>query len=70
MPGKIALVDFNTCYPYKCDNGVCLAAQACERKLLTQEKAYEIPMANPSLCRACADCVRACPAGAVQISRF
>lgn len=70
MPSKMAIIDFNRCKPSECDNGVCLAAQACERKLLVQESAYEAPMPNPSLCRACGDCLRACPMGAIQISRF
>ena len=70
MSGKMAIVDFNKCRPGECDNGVCLAAQACERKLLKQEQAYETPMPNPALCRACGDCVRACPMSAMQISRL
>jgi len=69
MPSKMALVDFNKCHPGECNKGICLAAQACERKLLTQEKEYEAPMPNPSLCRACGDCQRICPLGAIQISR-
>ena len=67
MPGKMALVDFNKCRPEECDNGVCAAALACTRKLLVQEAPYEAPMPNPALCRACGDCVRACPAKAIQI---
>ncbi|MFC2014772.1 4Fe-4S binding protein [Chloroflexota bacterium] len=68
MPGKIAMVDFNKCQPEKCENGICKAAQACERKLLTQDTAFEAPMTNPSICRACGDCVRACPMKAIQIT--
>ena len=70
MPSKMAIVDFHKCKPSECENGVCLAAQVCERKLLTQETVYQAPMTNPSLCRACGDCLRACPLGAIQISRF
>jgi len=67
MPSKIALVDFGKCDPKKCENGVCLAAKACKRKLLRQEAPYEPPMPDPSLCKACGDCVLACPAKAIQI---
>ena len=68
MSAKMALIDFNKCSPDGCDNGLCLAVQACQRKLLAQEKVYEIPMPDPVLCRGCGDCVRACPSGAVKIS--
>lgn len=70
MPGKMAMVDFNKCHPEECEEGICLAARACERKLLKQEKAYEAPMPDPSICRACGDCVRACPLGAIEIVRI
>ena len=70
MAGKMALVDYNKCTPGECEEGRCLAAAACERKLLVQESKYEAPMPNPSLCRGCGDCVRACPLKAVQISGF
>ncbi|MFC2070235.1 4Fe-4S binding protein [Chloroflexota bacterium] len=69
MPAKMAIIDFNKCLPEECEGGVCKATLACERKLLTQEAAYEIPMTNPFLCRGCADCVRACPLDAIQISK-
>ena len=68
MPNKMAIIDFSRCHPDECDNGLCLAAKACERRLLLQENAFEHPMPNPSLCRACGDCVRACPLNAIQIS--
>jgi translation initiation factor RLI1 len=67
MPGKMALVNYSKCQPTACDKGICTAAEACPRKLLVQESPYEAPMPNPSLCRACGDCVRACPAKAIQI---
>jgi translation initiation factor RLI1 len=69
MPSKMAIVDFNKCLPQNCEGGVCQAASACERKLLVQEAPGEIPMTNPFLCRGCADCARACPAGAIIISK-
>ncbi|MDD5127699.1 MAG: 4Fe-4S binding protein [Dehalococcoidales bacterium] len=70
MPGKMAMVDFNKCNPASCANGVCAAAQACPRKLLVQENPREPPMTNPALCRACGDCVRACPHNAISIMQF
>jgi translation initiation factor RLI1 len=65
MAKKMALVDFNKCRPEKC--GVCPAAEACPHKLLVQEAIAQAPMTDPSLCRGCADCVRACPEKAIQI---
>ena len=69
MPSKMALVDFNKCHPDKCDSGICKAVEACPRKLLVQEAAYEVPMTNPFLCRGCADCIRACPQDAIIMSK-
>ncbi|MDD4859806.1 MAG: 4Fe-4S binding protein [Dehalococcoidales bacterium] len=70
MPGKMALVDFNRCRPDSCTGGVCPAAKACPRKLLVQETPHEPPMTNPALCRACGDCVRACPNSAIKLTQF
>ncbi|MDD5448079.1 MAG: 4Fe-4S binding protein [Actinomycetota bacterium] len=67
MPSKIALVDYKKCHPDTCESGICVAALACTRKLLKQEAPYEAPMADPSLCKGCGDCVRACPLKAVEI---
>lgn len=67
MARKMALVDYNKCHPDSCDHGVCAAALACDLKLLQQDAPYSIPMSSPSSCRACGDCVRACPAKAVQL---
>ncbi len=69
MPDKIALIDFGKCHPEKCDKGICAAALACSHRLLRQEAPCEIPMPDPSLCRGCADCVRACPQKAIKIAR-
>jgi heterodisulfide reductase subunit A-like polyferredoxin len=68
MRKKMALVNFNKCHPEKCASGLCTAAQACNLKLLRQENPYEIPMPDPFSCRACGDCVRACPLKAVQLN--
>jgi len=68
MPSKIALVDFNKCDPKACSpDGICPAAKACLKKLMKQEKPGEPPMTDPFSCRACADCVRACPKKAIRI---
>lgn len=67
MPGKVAVILYERCHPEQCDSGKCKAAMACTRKLLKQEAPNEPPMAHPSLCRACGDCVRACPNAAIKI---
>jgi len=70
MPSKMALVDYKKCHPEKCDSGVCAAVQAYSQKLLKQEAPYEIPMMDPSDCRGCGDCVRACPMKAIEIIKM
>jgi ferredoxin len=50
-----------------CENGICTAAGACPRKLIKQEDPYDIPMTDPSLCKGCGDCAKACPAKAIMI---
>jgi len=65
----MALIDYNKCRPGDCEDGICPAARGCEKKLLIQEAAYEPPMPDPSLCKGCGDCVRACPLGAVEVIR-
>ncbi len=67
MPGKRAAVDYDVCRPEICDSGVCKAAKACPRRLLKQEAPYETPMPTPTLCQACAVCVRACPVKAIRL---
>jgi translation initiation factor RLI1 len=67
MNGMLALVDYGCCDPGKCEDGVCTAALACPRRLLVQEAPHEPPMAHPSLCRGCGDCVRSCPLGAIRV---
>jgi len=68
MPKKMALVQFDKCRPEMCENGICTAAGACPRKLIKQEDPYDIPMTDPSLCKGCGDCAKACPAKAIMIT--
>jgi translation initiation factor RLI1 len=67
MGRKMALLDYNACHPDACPDGLCPAAAACPSKLLKQEKPFEAPMPEPFACRACGECVRACPHKAVSI---
>jgi len=67
MPNKMALIQFDKCRPEMCEDGICAGAEACPRKLLKQEAPYEIPMPDPTLCRGCGDCARACPAKAIKV---
>jgi translation initiation factor RLI1 len=66
MSRKAALVDYNLCRPEQC--GTCPAVAACPRKLIIQESSHDPPMTDPSLCRGCGDCARACPLKAIVIS--
>jgi translation initiation factor RLI1 len=68
MSRKMALVDYHKCRPGECENGACAAARACPLKLLQQETPYAIPMTDPFACRACGDCVRACPMKAIRLT--
>ena len=68
MAGKVALVDYRRCDPTMCEEGVCVAALACPRKLLSQEAPYDVPMTDPSPCRGCGDCARSCPLKAIEVA--
>lgn len=67
MKGKMVIVDFRRCNPEECERGECAAVRACPRRLLIQEKPHEPPMPNPSICKGCGECVRACPLKAILI---
>ena len=64
---KMALLNFKKCRPEMCEGGVCAASLACSLKLLCQETPNSMPLPEPSACRACGDCVRACPQKAIQL---
>jgi translation initiation factor RLI1 len=66
MGRKTALVDYNLCQPAKCE--ACSAAEVCNRRLLVQESPSTPPLTDPSVCRGCGDCVRACPLKAVSMT--
>jgi len=68
MARKMALVDYQKCRPENYDSGLCAAAQACPSKLLRQEAPYSQPMPEPSFCRACGDCIRACEQKAIRMA--
>jgi translation initiation factor RLI1 len=67
MLRKMALLDLNKCRPGACPGGICAAVRVCPSGLLKQEAAYAMPEPEPSSCRACGECVRACPLKAIQI---
>ena len=67
MPKQVAVIDYQRCEPALCKSGICLAVQACPRKLLKQEEAFEMPDPYPNMCTGCAICVQACPKKAVQM---
>jgi heterodisulfide reductase subunit A-like polyferredoxin len=67
---KQALLDYYKCRPGSCNGGVCAAAQACPSGLLRQETPYTVPEPEPSACRACGDCTRACPEKAIRLVSY
>ncbi len=67
MLRKMALLDFSKCRPEDCAGGVCAAAKVCSSRRLKQEQPYTAPLPEPSACRACGECVRACPRKAIKI---
>lgn len=68
MPKKTVAIDYQACKPETCEDGICKAAEVCEKKLLTQEAPYEMPdVKAPALCLSCALCVTVCPHNAVRV---
>jgi translation initiation factor RLI1 len=67
MRRKMALLDFGKCCPESCEGGVCAASLACPLKLLQQEAPFSVPLPEPSACRACGECVKACPQKAIKL---
>lgn len=69
MPQPKVALDYERCDPESCENGICAAAQVCEKKVLRQEAPGEMPDLYPSLCRGCVDCISACPRDAIRLMR-
>lgn len=67
MPKRIAVVNYRVCLPEKCEDGVCLAVQACPKRLLKQEGRYEMPDPVSNMCLGCGICIQACPLEAIQL---
>jgi Fe-S-cluster-containing hydrogenase component 2 len=67
MPRKTVVVDYRTCEPEECPDGVCQAALVCEKKVLTQGTPYEMPDTKASMCLSCATCVPACRLKAIRV---
>ncbi|MEA3351204.1 MAG: 4Fe-4S binding protein [Chloroflexota bacterium] len=67
MPKKTVVVDYQACEPEQCEHGICHAALLCEKKVLTQEAAYEMPDTKASMCLSCSACIQACPQNAVRL---
>ena len=67
MPKKTVAVDYQSCDPKQCENGVCKAVLECERKVITQEAPYEMPDTKSSMCLSCALCVLVCPKDAIRV---
>lgn len=67
MPRKIVAIDYRSCEPEKCEDGICQAALVCEKKILTQTSPYEMPDTKATVCLSCAICVQACPQNAVRV---
>ncbi|MGD9143036.1 MAG: 4Fe-4S binding protein [Dehalococcoidia bacterium] len=67
MARKTALLDYTKCYPAGCNGGLCKAVEVCPSKLINQEERGLPPMMEPYSCRACGECVRACPLDAIRI---
>ena len=65
MPKPRAMINFQKCHPERCEEGTCVAVAACKYKLIKQEAPYDLPIPNPSVCRGCGDCARACPYKAI-----
>ena len=67
MPKKCIAVDYQTCEPDNCPDGICQAALLCERKILYQEAPYEMPEVRAAMCLGCSICLKACPLDALRM---
>jgi len=67
MPKQTIAVDYQKCDPNDCPHGICQAAILCERKILYQEEAFELPDTKASMCLGCSLCLNACPRNALRM---
>lgn len=68
MNKKCVKINFTLCKPQDCENGVCVAVDACTKHLLEQEEPFEPPMLLALMCSGCGNCVRVCPRDALEIT--
>jgi Fe-S-cluster-containing hydrogenase component 2 len=68
MNKKCVKINFTLCKPHDCENGMCVAVEACTKQLLEQEEPFEPPMLLTLMCSGCGNCVRACPRDALEIT--
>ena len=68
MARKTALLDYRLCHPSECDGGgICRLVEICASRLIKQEESGLPPMTEPYSCRACGECVQACPLDSIKI---
>ncbi len=67
MPKPKAMVDYNKCYPEKCDKGICVAALKCPFEVLIQDVPNETPYTLQDFCIGCGKCSLACPLKAIKM---
>ncbi len=66
MAKAVATIIWDRCRPQDHEGGLCLAVEACPRRVLRQEKKGEPPIPM-GLCRGCGTCVTACPFEAIKL---
>jgi NAD-dependent dihydropyrimidine dehydrogenase PreA subunit len=63
----IPTIDFKKCHPDECENGICVAGDACPHRVFIQEIPYGFPMHIASMCVGCGLCMTACPLRAIRM---